>query len=573
MIERLIEYWLDNAHERSYQAPFCQMLAAQGHRILHSTRHGPMEMGKDLITLDGDGVPCAFQLKANPGSRLTQAALTGIWGQILQLTTTRIHLSGGTLGRHRAFLVTNGEVDEEATRQVSDYNSQLHSTTEHAAISLEIISRGTMLAFARDLGPALWPSEVAEMRDLLALLTGDGKSLLKKDLLHNLLRQVLRLAIDDTVVAGPKELDRRSSSAALLTAIALTPSTKAENHYAVLEAWTMCAAYIAASAERAALPLAGSSKAVFDTAVEAAFDRIGDMAAEIEARGSTHEGSPLTEGFAWKPRNTILAGLLSAWWFYRRERGWPSDEARCKIEAAIKALDRKFDLWGESAVPFFLSYTWHLRSTDVSPAPDRALALLTVGVQRRALSKHGEGLANPYYDWEAVLHHRVANSALADETWKRDDPLAEEDTRHGSFTAEGLFHLLARTGLKQHCKFLWADHTRLWHQTFEPEAPWMGGLWRTERGRGHATQPPSRQDWNELAKRAAQVSPGRIPAGLVSDRNAALLFSMVFPQRLTSAFIRFLGWKFNECWFLSRGPDLGTMGTGGTPSMGNNESS
>lgn len=51
MIERVIENWLDNASEKTYQVPFCYMLVKQGHKIIHLSRHCGMEHGKDIITI------------------------------------------------------------------------------------------------------------------------------------------------------------------------------------------------------------------------------------------------------------------------------------------------------------------------------------------------------------------------------------------------------------------------------------------------------------------------------------------------------------------------------------------
>jgi hypothetical protein len=43
VIERAIENWLTRTNERNYQAALCQVLMHQGHRVLHSSVHGPME--------------------------------------------------------------------------------------------------------------------------------------------------------------------------------------------------------------------------------------------------------------------------------------------------------------------------------------------------------------------------------------------------------------------------------------------------------------------------------------------------------------------------------------------------
>ena len=112
MHERLIEGWLDSTSERSYQATFCQMLSAKGYVVLHSTRHSPIEFGKDVVARSPDGDLCAYQLKGNPGSRLTVSQLRDVQGQLIQLVSQPVSLPGVPRTPHRSFLVTTGEVDE-----------------------------------------------------------------------------------------------------------------------------------------------------------------------------------------------------------------------------------------------------------------------------------------------------------------------------------------------------------------------------------------------------------------------------------------------------------------------------
>jgi len=128
VFERLIESWLDNASERTYQAPFCQMLAAQGYTVMHSTRHSPIEFGKDVIAKAPDGTLCAYQLKGNPGARLTLTQMRDIQGQLLQLVSQPIKYPGLRTHSHKSYLVTNGEVDEEA--QTSPHRYRRRACTE-----------------------------------------------------------------------------------------------------------------------------------------------------------------------------------------------------------------------------------------------------------------------------------------------------------------------------------------------------------------------------------------------------------------------------------------------------------
>src|SRR5437879_433230 len=85
MIERLIENWLINTTEIGFQEAFCQLLLYEGYQVLHLTRHGEHEQGKDILALDSSGQPCAFQLKGLKGKRLTVTAFRDLLGQVTDL--------------------------------------------------------------------------------------------------------------------------------------------------------------------------------------------------------------------------------------------------------------------------------------------------------------------------------------------------------------------------------------------------------------------------------------------------------------------------------------------------------
>ena len=91
MIEKLIENWLDKSVERTFQIPFCYMLVEKGSKIIHMTRHCGMELGKDVIAISPDEVPCAYQLKTAPGGRITLAQWNGgINNQVFNLVVNPI---------------------------------------------------------------------------------------------------------------------------------------------------------------------------------------------------------------------------------------------------------------------------------------------------------------------------------------------------------------------------------------------------------------------------------------------------------------------------------------------------
>ena len=191
MLEKLVESWLDSAGERSYQPAFCQMLAAEGHLVLHSTRHSQIEFGKDIISVAPDRVACAFQLKGNPKARLTLTQFNTIRSQIQALVTQPIVYPGLNARKrhHRSYLVTNGEIDEEVQRAVDDLNRGFQHL--YGANALQLWSRGRMFDMAMRLGSSLWPAELGDLNTLLELLVHSGEDQFPAAKFHLLLAAIL----------------------------------------------------------------------------------------------------------------------------------------------------------------------------------------------------------------------------------------------------------------------------------------------------------------------------------------------------------------------------------------------
>jgi hypothetical protein len=246
--ERLLENWLDNASERSYQAPFCQILSAQGHTVVHSTRHRPIEFGKDVLTLAPDGTPCAYQLKGNPSGHLTLNQFREIQAQLFELAIHPLDHPELPDIPHRACLVTNGEIEEEARLSLRELNRRV---VRNGAPRIEAITRGHLLRWARNLGADLWPSELRDASDLLSLLVADGTGQLPFERLHRLLRDSLGLREDASAIKGAAALARGATSAGILTAVALKNFYEKRNHVAIISAWTLYSAYVIGACARA----------------------------------------------------------------------------------------------------------------------------------------------------------------------------------------------------------------------------------------------------------------------------------------------------------------------------------
>lgn len=86
MLKRLIENWLINISEREFDIPFRLLLEALGHvAIGHTTIHGAMELGKDIVSRHPEGeLFYFFQLKAGD---ITPSDWSEMQRQLLQMVT------------------------------------------------------------------------------------------------------------------------------------------------------------------------------------------------------------------------------------------------------------------------------------------------------------------------------------------------------------------------------------------------------------------------------------------------------------------------------------------------------
>ena len=545
MLEKLAEYWLDSANERGYQSVFLQALLANGHRVIHSTRHSAIEYGKDVVTIDSNGTPCAFQLKGNPGTRLTLKQYRKIAGQLNELVNQPIVYPGVPKSKwHKSYLVTNGEIEEEVQRAIDDFNEG----QDRAGFNdrkLEIISRGTLLKWVIDLGTSLWPSEVETSRPLVQLMAEDGKGEFEFQALHQLYISIL--ALDDEKPTAPmpaSQLKRRCTSAALITELALHSYRHKENHLAAINAWTMCCAYLIAACERQSKSFDRNASKIFEVSKTAAFEALGDLCLEMQSRTSHREGDYIADLPMYHFRSTLLIGLMSLYWFYCKDNERLA-EHRAYIEEYVPHTLKETLPWGEGAVPQILIHYWYLRNMDVSPKPDSIpMTLLNVILSRNSSDDVTTQMASPYYRSEEVA--RVAYSELLK---LHSEPFGGETFRNSSWFAEPLLHLLVRANWKQTCKLYWHNYTKFGHKHFAPASRWCYCLFKTVLGTESTSQPPLTKDWDQLVEEAKDSENRLAPEQFEKEPLVWLLFLITFPQRATPESIRFLGRSFDKTWY------------------------
>lgn len=549
--ERLLDVWLDSASELGYQAPFCQMLAADGYTILHNTRHSPIELGKDIIALAPDGSLCAYQLKGNPGGRLTKNAFSEIMFQLQELSVLVISLPGVTYpGQHRSFLVTNGEVDEEAMVAIRQLNERLERMGTGSKI--EVLSRGNLRERAVRLGMALWPSELSDEATLLEIMAEPGNGPLPLDKLHRLLSEVLHLDPAKKYEKQAKEdICRRIASAAILTSIAIKSFSHCKNHFAIISAWTMYSAYVVSTCQRWNVPIEKRVRAALDIASWTIESHLSALCDEVISRGEMRsEGNSLVDTAVYKARETLLIALLSIYRLRRDEQGNLPQAHRVFLD---KFLDSDFlhrgetriDLWGEGAIPQILAYMFYLWQHTHGLVAESLLCSVYRGLVYANRSDR-TALASPYYDFEAVCRHRHANAI-----GEKGDVLANEQFAGMSYYAEGLFYLMVQANMKQTCKLEWPDLTRMTHGKLIPKREYQYGLLHIPEGEHVLYHLPFEKQWQDLVSEAKDGDPDYVPTWLKwnEQRHILLLFIIIFPHRGTPEILKCLGRSFGVLWF------------------------
>jgi hypothetical protein len=531
VLERVIENWLDRATERTFEVPFCYMMAAQGHTIIHLTRQTAMELGKDILSIAPDGVPCAFQLKTARNGRLGLSDWrSNVAHQVIDLVGGRLaHTSiPSNSPHHRAFLVTNGELEEEVVRAIKDLNEGWRS--QGLAWELRTIVRGEMLQLAKNLGVALWPTEPFDAKQYLDIYFADGRGELPKAELSDLLGQVLLLDEDSKLARA--DCTRRIASAALLCATATSSYSARANHVAMIEAWTLFIGQVFCFAAKQEL-----DPSAYDAELRIAQGAISSAAealvAELNERDNLYQGDVTFDAAFLPARMTRVLAFVSA--AALSSQPLLSSDSRSAARNAFVRHRRKLLLWGEAAVPEILACFWFWRTLDATLAPEHLLRQVTSAVIRRNQPGSSNALASPYHTFETRMLERLGASADND-----------EDSFDGhSYSAEGLVYLLARLLWKQTLRVIWPDFTRLHLVKFVPEP--ASAFWRWHRSGsrgGYELRMPTRtQDWRALRREAASTGSGVYPAAVSDDPSLLLFFVLTCPFRLDADVVRWLDTK------------------------------
>ena len=526
MQERLLENWLINVNEKSFQIPYCQLLTGEGYKVVHISRHGPFESGKDVLAIDPDGVPCAFQLKGSTG-KITQKE----WGKYVEQAVRLVeipivHPSIDEKLPRKVFFVTNGELDEEVRIEITDRNRDWEN---RGLPPITTIVKGELLTRFLNLHNNLWPKELIADKNLLELYLSDGTGYLDKTKLANFLWSILERAN----ATKKAEQIRSLSSLALITEYAISPFVEKQNFVAIIEAWIIFLASITAFITKNKIP-EKNWKANFYLALETIDRSFTDLLEELLDREYLVEGNPLVDFPFYYERITWLIGLISAYALWKKsvDKNWVEEKAYSFITANQKYIR----LWGEAAIPQLLSTSWYLKSCNIEHRASGLVDAIARGICSTNLEPNGRGLADPYHGLGEVV---INNTGLS-------DTLQKENFKGRSYFLESIIHLLTRWGWRGVLEELWPKITSIDFVEYKTDQPWEFCIWHTETGKLTVHQPKFPKSWKELQEEANEVNLSYIPKPFLDNPPILLLFLIVYPHRITKDVIKVLDDKFTS---------------------------
>ena len=520
MIERAIENWLINTNERNYQAPFCQVLLSQGHKIIYVSSHRPMEQGKDIITIDKDGGCCAYQLKTGDIDLKKWREILGEVKELMELPV--VHPSVDKSRLHKAFLVSNGEITDEVRIQIDQINED-NKRKDRKYSYLDVINGKALLREFIGAQGEFIPKELEDFDLFLKLFLADGTDFLPKEKYFEFLNQVIFRDVRGQRANATNAI----SSSIIMLAYALHPYQVKENSYALFEAWVGLAGSIIRYAQKNSLrneDWLDSYTLAFGEVIR----NLSILKEEILQKEDFLEGDWRGDGgLVYRARATIVLGAVAALEIHRfhSEKGYVTDE---RVLKRIRENMGLLWLWGESALPYLFSIIKYLEISNERVLAQSFLNGLFTGIIRENAWGKEDGLPNPYY---AINDLFEALFGISTQT------IELKEFSGASYMLWILILMQARRNQRQILQDNWQKLSRINLHEFRISNPEDLFSWRAE-GINHSEFPRQTQSWAELQKEAVNFE-GAPP--LFTERLDLLgFFILACPHRATKLIVGLL---------------------------------
>jgi hypothetical protein len=520
MQNRLVENWLIKAKELTYTVPFAQLLALRGYRILHISKGGSVEQGKDIIAIDREGEVHCYQLKCgNIGTTQWRAIKTEV-DELVQIPPKHPSLPADVKTWH-SYLVTNGMLNNTSARTIDDYSKEMAGK---GFSKLQTILKDELVEDFTNFYGSFFPDTPEELRVFLGIDNQPGD--------YTLSNQEYKLYFEQyfsgiASKSKQKKLEAINASV-IICSYLLTNKYAADSHTEIIKAWTLLLVTIYEYANRQGIKdkdIADTEQLIFD-ALELAYRQLIDEVAQNRTQLVDSKYDLLSEPFmVHKIRCTELLGLITAYFNYY---------ILCNVEPycpeglvdKLVFMSSNKAVLGEGYVPFLLNYVVFLLRVNKGA---QAIAELS-GLLSGLLSTHGRnqpGTPSPYYSLV-----EAAEIAL-----DLEDSPVKESFEGRSYTLWSIVLLLARLNQRKLLEHHWRLISYISCEELVPEDKNKLLGWRCEEGVMEDKFPAAEQSWKLLVEEATSEYSDNLPEPLQSRKYFIPLWLNVMPHRLTKSTI------------------------------------
>jgi hypothetical protein len=516
--EKLVEHWLTNVNELSYQIPFCEVLVAKGFDVVHVSTHGRGEHGKDIVARSRSGRLYTFQLK---GGDIGLSEWRAIRGEVEELVQLPVRIPGvSETERPTPFLVTNGEIRGDALESIVRYRDEWEAK---GAPRLRVISRRTLLRYFLDAQARFLPTGLVDFRRFVELFVADFHERLPRDKFAFLLENILGSAPAKT----PTKATRALAGLAVIASYVAEQYERAHNFIAAAEAWTMTASAVVHVAERDQL-----APTVYEPVLVllgVALDRnLDSFVGEAFASRDLGVGRYLlAEPMVYGVRVSLTFGWLSA----AAHRARLLDRVEPDAHSARELIKREFSglrFAGEVDWPTVLLLALYAERILNS---NEAEALLSAWI-RMILAQNGEsgtGVPSPYWNQQRVLE--LMNGMLA--------PSELEEFRGHSYTLASALDMMVRRMRRQLMRQVWPQSTELHWCDFQPDNVADVFVWNVATGALRSEAPTLTASWSAWRESSGLLQQAQIPSVLRRHPEWLPVFLMTYPHRANRALSAF----------------------------------
>ena len=519
MIAKLLDAWLTNASERSYEAAFAQLLLLEGYRVIQGPLHHGHEHGKDIIAMDQDGKLQVYQLKGGRG-KLNKAKIDDVQSQLHTASLTAV--THPALARHRrpdrVVLVTNQDATPPAQSHLANLSV---GNVEQGLAPIVLIERSDLVSRFLQAQSAFAPENPAATRTWLDLFLRDGNSSLPVDQFFDLVEAILPA---DGMPTKAHQLTRLLDGTALAVWIALQAWVKCDNHVMILRGWVVYCIQLLRVVEAASI-----AEQHWKPAMDLAMDEIRHRASLLiteaaELPDLICHGSP-DEALVYPMRVMDVCGIASALVVSDKiRRGSKSPSIDVVRTLMMRELDA-VDFIGEAQGPAIFLMTLALGQAGQPRASIGLLFNYVAALAKRNQLDADDPLPNPYWDCEKIIRTRAEQGFVPTSKWP------EEQFGGLAYTLHIGIRWLARKWWRHHLSRLWYDITgvRCGEWSMEEAGDYL--VWRTRRGVWREWSAEQPTCWRKLLRDSQRAELTGLPESLCHRKDFLPFYCLIMPHR------------------------------------------